>query len=287
MILSASRRTDIPCFYSEWFINRLRSGYVITKNPMNPSQIKRISLSPDELACIVLWTKDPLNMLDKLPYIDELGYRYYFQFTLNPYDKDVERYLRDKEDIVNTFIRLSRQIGSHRVIWRYDPIILNEAYTSKYHLHSFAEICRQLEGYTKICTISFVDDYRKLSRLAREMIIRDISEEKQHYLAANLAHIANGHGIELRACCERVDYTNDGVKPAACIDKELIEQICGRRLNLKKDKNQRSCCGCAESVDIGVYNSCLNGCIYCYANHSEASIKANHMKHNPESDILI
>lgn len=287
MILSASRRTDIPCFYSEWFLNRLRSGYVITVNPMNLSQVRKISLSPDELDCIVFWTKDPLNMMDKLPVLDELGYRYYFQFTLNPYGKEVERYLRDKEDIVDSFIRLSRQIGIDRVMWRYDPIILNEIYTVDYHLHSFVKMCRQLEGYTRVCTISFVDDYRKLSRSTREMIIREISEEKQHYLAANLAQIANSYGIELRACCEGVDYTADGVGSAACIDKELIEHICGRQLKLKRDKNQRTGCGCAESVDIGVYNSCPNGCIYCYANYSEASIRANHYKHNPESDILI
>ena len=287
MILSASRRTDIPCYYSEWFLNRLQAGYVLSKNPMNPAQIKRISLSPDEIDCIVFWTKDPLNMMDRLPLIDKLGYRYYFQFTLNPYGKDIEANLRDKADIVETFKQLSEHISSDRLVWRYDPIIINEKYTVEYHLSSFAAACRQLQGYTKRCIISFVDDYKKLSKAVRDFIIRDISEDTQHYLAGRFANIAAGYGIELRACCEKLDFTTDGVKPAACIDKELIENICGYELNLKKDKNQRSGCTCAESTDIGIYNTCKNGCIYCYANHSDASINKNYLKHRPDADILI
>ena len=287
MILSASRRTDIPCYYSEWFLNRLLAGYVLSKNPMNPAQIKRIDLSPDEIDCIVFWTKDPLNMMNKLPLIDRLGYRYYFQFTLNPYGKDIESNLRDKADIVETFKQLSKHTGSDRLVWRYDPIIINEKYTVENHLQMFAAACRQLQGYTKRCIISFVDDYRKLNKAVRDFIIRDISEDTQHYLAGRFVDIAAEYGIEVRACCEKLDFTTDGVKPAACIDKELIENICGYSLNLKKDKNQRHGCTCAESTDIGVYNTCKNGCIYCYANHSDASINKNYLKHRPDADILI
>lgn len=287
MIISASRRTDIPCYYSEWFVNRLKAGYVLSKNPMNPNQIKRISLSPDEVDCIVFWTKDPINMLDKLSLIDKLGYRYYFQFTLNPYGIDIERNLRNKEDIVNTFIQLSKRIGSEKLLWRYDPVIINENHRVDYHLHNFAYLCSKLQGYTKKCTISFVDDYKKLDKAVRDYIIRDIDEDTQHYIAKSFVEIAAGYGIEIRACCEKADLINYGVKPAACIDKELIETICGYSLNIKKDKNQRPACNCAESTDIGVYNSCRNGCIYCYANHSEASINRNCMRYNPVSDILL
>jgi len=268
-------------------MNRIKAGYVISKNPMNPAQTKRVSLSPDELDCIVFWSKDPLNMLDKLPLLDQLGYRYYFQFTLNPYGRELECRLRDKADIVQTFIELSKHIGSLRLVWRYDPIVINDIYTVDYHLRSFESLCRQLQGYTKRCIISFVDDYRKLGRLVREHIIRDISDEQQHYIAGSFVKTASECGIEVRACCEGLDFSADGVKPAACIDKELIESIWGYPLKAKKDKNQRPGCNCAESTDIGVYNSCRNGCLYCYANHSEASINKNYMKHNPEADILI
>lgn len=287
MILSASRRTDIPCYYSEWLLNRLREGYVITKNPMNPTQIRRITLSPDTIDCIVFWTKDPLNMMDKLAAIDELGYCYYFQFTLNPYGTDIECNLRNKANIIATFQQLSKYIGNDKVIWRYDPIIINETYTIDYHLHSFAALCMQLQGYTNKCIISFVDNYIKLNKAVKVQIIRDTTEEQLHYIAKSFAEIAYRFGIDIRACCEKLDYTNDGIKPAACIDKNLIESICGHSLNINKDKNQRSGCGCAVSVDIGVYNTCKNGCIYCYANHSNASINKNYMKHNPNADILI
>lgn len=124
MILSASRRTDIPCYYSEWFINRLKAGYVFTRNPMNHAQISRINLSPDIVDCIVFWTKDPANMLDRLHILDEIGYKYYFQFTLTPYGKEIECSLREKSQIIETFIKLSETIGKDKVLWRYDPIIL-------------------------------------------------------------------------------------------------------------------------------------------------------------------
>src|SRR5665647_2342080 len=116
MILSASRRTDIPAYYSEWFMNRLQSGYVLTRNPMNHAQISKITLSPDVVDCTVFWTKDPVNMLGKLPLLDKMGYKYYFQFTLTPYGKDIERSLRDKSLIIETFIHLSKIIGKDRVL---------------------------------------------------------------------------------------------------------------------------------------------------------------------------
>lgn len=287
MIISASRRTDIPCFYSEWLMNRLKAGYVLCKNPMNPSQIKRISLSPDEVDCIVFWTKDPQNMLDKLPYLEQLGYRYYFHFTLNPYGRELERNLRDKAEIVKTFIRLAEYIGSQRLVWRYDPIVVNENYTVDYHIKSFEALCSRLQGYTKKCVISFVDNYRKLAKPVREHIIRDIDEAMQQTIAGCFAETAGRYGIELMACCEKADLAACGVKPAACIDRELIESICAYPIRAKKDKNQRPGCNCIESVDIGAYNSCRNGCLYCYANHSEASIIKNIMRYDPAADMLL
>jgi hypothetical protein len=173
------------------------------------------------------------------------------------------------------------------MVWRYDPILINESITPEYHLRSFEELCSQLNGYTNICTISFVDLYHKLSKTVKDNVIKEIPEEQMHHLAAELSGIAAKHGIELRACCEKNDFSADGVKPAACIDKELVEHICGHALSIGKDKNQRPGCGCIQSVDIGVYNTCKNGCVYCYANHSAASIDKNYQKHNPYSEILI
>ncbi len=287
MILSASRRTDIPGYYSEWFINRLKEGYLLTKNPMNPSQVSRIMLSPEIIDCIIFWTKDPIRMLDQLPQLDVMRYHYYFQFTLTPYGTDIEKRLRDKKDIMKTFQQLSTILGQDRVLWRYDPILLNDELTIDYHILRFTEYCKELQGYTKICTISFVDRYSKLNKPVTDRVIQDITEDQMHQLAYRFSEIGKEFDIELRACCEKLDFTEDGIRPAACIDKDIIERISGRTINKKKDRNQRSDCGCMQSVDVGIYNTCKNGCIYCYANHSEASIQNNFQAHNPGSNILI
>lgn len=287
MILSVSRRTDIPCYYSEWFMNRLKAGYVMTKNPMNPSQVRRIDLSPQLIDCIVFWTKDPLNIMDKLPQLDAMGYHYYFQFTLTPYGKDIEGNLRGKDEIAETFRQLSLRIGKDKVLWRYDPIILNNEITAEYHRENFEQLCCKLHGYTNTCTISFADIYKKLSRNVKEHILRPIAEEQMHELAAIFSGIGNRYEIKLRACCENVDLSDDGILQASCIDKEIVEQICGHEIMANRDISQRLGCGCYQSVDVGVYNTCRNGCVYCYANHSDASIDKNMSLHNPNSDILI
>lgn len=287
MILSASRRTDIPSFYSEWFLNRLREGYVLTKNPMNPSQISRIILTPDNIDCIVFWTKDPFPMMDKLSTLDKLGYAYYFQFTLTPYGKEIEYNLREKSELITTFRQLSERIGNDRIIWRYDPIIINEFLTMEYHIKAFRELSRQICGYTRTCIISFVDIYAKLEKEVKEKVLRSISEEQMRQLASAFHIIGAEYGIEIRVCCEKVDLTAEGISQSSCIDASVIERISGRQLKAKADKNQRIGCGCVESVDIGVYNTCLHGCIYCYANHSKSSILSNHSRHNPKAEILL
>ena len=287
MILSASRRTDIPAYYSEWFMNRLQSGYVLTHNPMNHAQISRITLSSDVVDCTVFWTKDPANMLGKLPFLDKMGYKYYFQFTLTPYGKDIERSLRDKSLIIETFMHLSKIIGKDRVLWRYDPIILNDKLTINYHHEMFEALCRQLCNYTNVCTISFVDMYSKLDKAVKGNMIREITESEMIQLATIFSEIGCKYGLELRACSEKVDLSSYGIYPASCIDKSTIEKACGYTIDVKSDANQRTGCGCIQSIDIGVYNTCKNGCVYCYANYSNTSVEKNCAKHNPYSDILI
>ncbi len=288
MIISASRRTDIPAFYSEWMINRFREGYVHTKNPMNPNQIKRIELSPDHIDCIVFWTKDPEPMLPRLLELDDMGYHYYFQFTLTPYDRGIERRLRDKKEILQTFKKLSDSIGEDRVLWRYDPILLNEDITIGYHKSSFEKLCRELQGYTGSCTISFIDLYAKLRSAVQEKLIRALQEEEMHQLSYIFSETGYKYGMELKACVtEEFDFSLYGITSAACIDPTIIEKICQKSIKIKKDHNQRKGCNCVQSTDIGIYNTCANGCVYCYANHSETSITKNNLLHDTKSSILI
>ncbi len=282
MIISASRRTDIPCYYSDWFINRLKEGFVLTRNPMNHSQVSRISLSPDVVDCIVFWTKDAKNIIPHLKIIDNMGYKYYFQFTLTPYDCTIEKNMRDKKDIVNTIIELSNLIGKERVLWRYDPIILSNRLSADYHLEQFLQLSERLHSYTESVTISFVDYYKKL----KTDTVRDITEEEITDLSVFIGQTAKNYELDVKACCERMDLTNYGIGKASCIDKGIIERVCGHKLDVKQDKNQRQNCGCIESIDIGTYNTCANGCVYCYANYSEKSVTSNMKLHNPNSEML-
>lgn len=293
MILSASRRTDIPACYSDWFMSRIRAGYVLTRNPMNHSQIYRIDLSPEVIDCIVFWTKDPQPIMDKLQVLDSMGYRYYFQFTLTPYGREMETNLRDKKDIIATFLKLSERIGKDRVLWRYDPIILNSRYTLEYHREMFETLCGKLYGYTGICTISFLDLYTKIKGKTKDdkpgkggLQFREITEDEMHQLAATFSGIGKKYGVKLYACAERIDLSDYGILPASCIDQGTIENICGYTIDAKADRNQRPGCGCIQSIDIGVYNTCINGCLYCYANHSDASINRNIQNHRIDSEML-
>lgn len=283
MIISASRRTDIPCYYSEWFVKRLQAGYVLTRNPMNHSQVSRVSLSKDVVDCIVFWTKDATNILDKLKYIEELEYKFCFQYSITPYDLDIEKNLRPKEQIIENFQFLGSLLGKHRVLWRYDPIIINEKYTVDYHKEYFEKMCASLFSYTERVIISFVDLYAKI----RLKGIREIPLEKIEILSESLGATARKYNLIIQSCCEHYDLTKFNIHQGGCIDLSVIEKVCGYRLNLKPDKGQRKNCNCIESIDIGAYNTCLNGCLYCYANFSEETVKANHISHNASAEFLL
>lgn len=285
MIISASRRTDIPSHYSDWFFRRLEAGFVCTRNPMNPHQVSRISLSPDMVDGFVFWTKNPTPMLDNLVRLE--GFPYYFQFTLNAYGRDMEANLPSKSDvIIPAFQALSRQIGPERVIWRYDPIVLTPKYSAEYHIHYFEKLARRLSGYTEKCVISFVDLYRHIQSVSRDMQFLPLGNAEMLTLAARFSEIARKYRLSLETCAEAVDLSQFGIQHGHCIDGDLFEKITGAPLALTKDKNQRAECGCMASIDIGMYDTCPNGCKYCYANHAPATLRKNIQAHDPASPLL-
>lgn len=285
MIISASRRTDIPSYYSEWFFNRIKEGYVCVRNPMNIHQIGKISLSPDVVDGIVFWTKNPTPMLNRLDEISQ--YNYYFQFTVNAYSTDIETNVPPKNDIIiPTFQTLSKQIGKEKVIWRYDPILFNEKYTLQYHLKYFKMIADKLADYTEKCTLSFIDFYKNIQKNMSSLQAISPSLEQQEEIIGAFSEIAKEHGIYIDTCAEKMNFDKFGVEHAHCIDRERLERIGNYKLNIDKDKNQRDECGCVSSIDIGSYNTCKNGCLYCYANFSQKTVINNHSKHNPYSPLL-
>ena len=286
MILSVSRRTDIPAFYSEWFMNRVREGYVYTRNPMSYHVISNISLSPEVVDCIVFWTKNAEPMLEHLPELSK-KYMYYFQYTLNAYLSDIEPDLPKLKDKIETFKKLSLDIGKDRVIWRYDPIILTEKYDIDWHIRAFTYISNELKDYTSTCVFSFVDMYDKVIGNMKEIKAIPITKEAMEQIADSFSKIANQTGIMLKTCCEDINLEKYNIEHSCCIDPVLIAKLLNFNIKTKKDPNQRGVCGCAESVDIGQYNTCRHGCKYCYANYSIQSVLNNSQKHNEKSPLLI
>lgn len=285
MILSVSRRTDVPNYYSEWFLNRIKDGYLYVRNPMNIHQVSKIDISPEVVDCIVFWTKNPEPMMNKLEQLK--NYKYYFQFTLTGYGKDIEPSLPHKrEKMIPIFRKLSEIIGKEKVVWRYDPIVITEAYSEEYHLKAFHEIASSLNGYCTRVVISFVDLYAKTKKNMKDIQMTDKSQKQLIDFSSKLAEIAKNNGMEIETCAELIDLSSSGITHSSCIDKNLIEKIIGCTIKVEKDKNQREECGCVESVEIGAYKTCLNGCKYCYANYSDERVKANRELYDVHSPIL-
>lgn len=285
MILSVSRRTDIPAFYAEWFFQRIREGFLYVRNPMNPRQVSRIGLSPEVVDCIIFWSKNPAPMLERLDELRE--YPFYFQFTLTGYGRDIEPGLPDKrKEVIGTFQKLSEKVGKERVVWRYDPILVNGRYTIEYHLKAFEEIAGCLKGYTEKVVISFVDFYAKTLRNTKDLYIKSLSREEMREIAEGMAQIAKNCGLVIETCAEQINLQDVGIRHGSCIDKKRIEKIVGCSLSVEKDKNQREACGCCESIDVGAYNTCRNGCRYCYANYHEEQVRKCIACYDVDSPLL-
>lgn len=285
MILSVSRRTDIPAWYSEWFLRRLQVGEVMVRNPVNFHQVSRIPLSPDVVDGIVFWTKNPLPMMERLRELEP--YPYYFQFTLNAYGRDVEPNVPSKSVVlVPAFQELSRRIGRERVCWRYDPILLSSKYTVEYHCRYFEKLAQLLHPYTEQCTISFIDLYQNTSKRLRTIGGRVPERREMLVLAQRMAEIAGRYGLRLKTCAEEIGLEQLGIEHGSCIDRGRLERIGGFRLDVQKDPNQRPVCGCAAAVDIGCYDTCKGGCLYCYADHGRGHLLTNLRAYRPDSPLL-
>lgn len=283
MILSVSRRTDIPRFYYDWFLGRLREGYVLVRNPMNHRQVSRVALSEETIDCIAFWTKNPEPMLGRLSELEP--YPYFIQFTLNAYGHDIESSLPKKEELLSTFQRLSETIGQERMIWRYSPILLSETYDAAHHLKYFETLAKRLAGYTSVCRISFLDMYRKIAPRMRSMGIREATEEEKRRMTKALIEIGSAYGISLGGC-GNLNLQAVGLQKVGCIDADIVSRITGKTLAQKHDPGQRDTCYCAPSVDIGAYNTCPNGCVYCYANLSFESACKQSGGCDPTSPML-
>lgn len=289
MIISASRRTDIPAFYSEWFMNRIREEYVLNRNPFNANQIKKIILTPYQVDAIVFWTRNPKPLMKYLDELNEKGFNYYFQYTITGYPRELEKYTPHPTKAIETFIELSEKIGKEKVIWRYDPIIFTEYTPFDEHIRLFEKISTHLENKTNKVVISFADPYKKITKKLEVVQYQDILENKNklYELVKQISEIAKSRNMLIESCSEEIDLDYCGIKHGKCIDDELIEKLFNINLHIGKDKNQRKECGCVQSVDIGMYNTCSHGCAYCYATFSDSTVEKNKLLHDKNSPLLI
>jgi len=284
MIISASRRTDIPALYGEWFIRQYKKGIFYIKNPFNQSQIRIVNLKEDNVKCIVFWTKNAKPFLKKLKQIDT---PFYFLYTITNYGKILESNVPEIAESITTFKNLSLKIGNENVIWRYDPIIFTENLNESWHFKNFEFLAKNLKNYTKKCIASFIYMYKKCIKNLNTLDIQNKSEKKLKYFIQTLEEISNKYGIETNWCCINKNLLNKNSIKSSCINKNIIEKLTDSKLSPLKDKNQRQQCNCYPSVDIGVYNTCINGCKYCYANINFDLAYKNYKKHNPNYNFII
>lgn len=260
------------------------------RNPMKPTQVFAVSLLPEDVDAIVFWTKNPRKFLGKLKYLED--YVYYFQFTITPYDKDIEPNIPPKDEVIQTFIELSSMIGKKRVIWRYDPIIVTDRMNIKYHKEKFESLCEKLSPYTQKCIISYVDFYSKAAEELNRINAKDLSAEELCNLFAAIGSIGKKYNLSVETCAEDLPVEEIGLKRAHCVDGDLVNELrkekgfCDDSKNYKKDNNQRKACGCVQSVDLGIFNTCKHFCTYCYANFSRSSIIRNAQKYDVSSPLL-
>lgn len=283
-ILSASRRTDIPTFYGDWFMNRLREGFFMVRNPFN-NKASKVCFRKEDIDCIVFWTKNPIPFMKHLPELNETGIPYYFQFTLTGYGRDMEANLPDKQRLAEAFKELHDK-GNGHIIWRYDPIMFTPCYSTNWHLQKFRLIAKELQGYTDKVVISFLDIYPQISLNMNLRSPLNMPHIHLNDFARQLAEIAAEYGMTVATCAEHIDLASCGIEHNKCIDDAYISRITGKQFSLKKDAGQRPSCGCVESIEVGAYSTCRNGCKYCYANKDCTLAATAHERYDADSPLL-
>lgn len=283
MILNTGSRTDIPAYYSDWFYKRIKAGYVYVRNPYYPSQITKYLLNPNVIDIMVFCTKNPRPMLDRISLLSEFDTFWFV--TITPYGKEIEPHVPPKEQVIRSFQQLSALVGSERMSWRYDPIFITDQYSIEYHTEQFAQMAKALSGYTSQCVVSFIDLYEKTKRNFRG--IRSVTAKEQEILISAFSPIAKEYGLQIHLCCENAGLVRENVDADGCLSKAVLEKALGCKLNVPKKKAARNECSCLLGADIGAYNTCGHGCLYCYANYDKETVTKNMRLHNVSSPLLI
>lgn len=284
MILNTGNRTDIPAYYSEWFLNRIKAGHVLVRNPYCPWQVTRYRLTPELVDCICFCTKNPRPMLKRLGELDAFHQLWFV--TITPYGKEIEPHVPEKSRVMESFKTLSKALGRKNVIWRYDPIFITSHYSVEFHCRTFAQMAEELHAYTDTCIISFLDLYAKTKRNFPQG--REVSKAQKEALGKAFAQIGQGLGLQIKTCCEGTEWEKYKIDTSGCATKAVVEKA----INLPLDAmgvipRARKECDCLLGNDIGAYHTCGHGCLYCYANYDRKTVMQNRKRHDPMSPFLI
>ncbi|MBQ8179597.1 MAG: DUF1848 domain-containing protein [Candidatus Methanomethylophilaceae archaeon] len=283
MIITASRRTDIPAFHSEWFMNRLRAGTVLVRNPVHRTTVHRVDLGRSNVDCIVFVTKDPRPMVPHLREIGSMGHVCLFHVTMTPYGRGLEPGVPFKADVNDACIGISDRIGRDRMVWRYDPVIFGPGMGIDYHRRKFSMMCREVSEWTDRCVVSFLDVYGKLNRLVEDGTLRRVTRAEEDAFAEMVSEVAGDHGMTVTGCCTDRDMSDLGILRRGCLDRGTM-----RSLDIPYetgDGNLRDGCLCVRSIDIGQYDTCMHDCVYCYANRADGGHRTAKV-YDPTAEML-
>lgn len=290
MLISASYKTDIPAFYGEWFMNRLDAGYCLMRNPYN-GRMSRVDLSREAVDGFVFWTKNLGPFMPRLDEVHRRGYPFMVQYTINGYPRALEVSVLEAVKAAEHVREVSERFGRETVVWRYDTILLSSVTPIEFHLENFGRIAESLKGYTNECVISFAQIYRKTKRnlglaAAEEGFTwREPTVEERQTLLRSLLRIAKANGMTL-TICSQPEFAGEGVEEAHCIDARRLSHIARRNITAKL-RGMRETCGCYQSKDIGDYDTCPHGCVYCYAVQDRELAKRRFARHDPGSEALV
>lgn len=284
MIINTGGRTDTVQYYTDWLLRRFEEGYAFTRNPLFPTKVNRYELDPKVVDCVVFCSK---NYQPILPRLHEITDRFntYFHYTITAYGRDIEPGVPPIDESMATLIELSQLVGRQRVSWRYDPVLLTRDYTIQRHLETFDRMARVLAPHIDRCIFSFVEMYKKLRFNMPELI--PLSVEDMDELARGLGSIAATYGMRIQTCGTNGDFSRYGIQSSGCMTLDILGEANGVAFKNRKHKGMRQGCHCIESRDIGAYDTCLNGCKYCYANQTPQRAFENYRLHDPASPLLL
>ena len=284
MIVNTGGRTDTVQYYSEWLLRRFDEGYALSRNPLFSHKVSRLELSPDVVDCVVFCSKDYRPILPRLHEITD-RFNSYCYYTITAYGRDVEPGVPPIDESMQTLIELAGIVGPQRVAWRYDPVLLARAYTMEHHLETFDRMARTLAPHIDRCIFSFVEIYEKVKFNMPELVM--LTEESMDKLARGMGEIAAQYGIYLQTCGTDSDFSRYGIHPSGCMTLDILGAANNVEFRTLKHKGMRHGCHCIESRDIGAYDTCPNGCKYCYANKDPRKAVENFKLHDPASPLLL